>query len=239
MSDIFGSEILNSADFEDVEPVISTGILISTFVEITSEFTYTVGQGFTDNLEIQNIFAYTVSHLRGLIDQMTLESQFNVYVDRLDFVGTPLTMVIDDFTTETRTLEAVGHAPDVDIIGDEELLITFALGSLVLALPAPEFENVHSVDLYTVRRETRGGDYISYRDPIWELTEQFKLGFKSLTKSERLMLKNFLRLTLGQPVNYIDIYGNTWGVIVLNPETEFSEEVTGFGVNLELQRWTG
>ena len=79
-----------------------------------------------------------------------------------------------------------------------------------ITIKSPDFEDTDELHFQKVQRNTRNGDLIIYRDPIWPVYEVFNLHFSYLRDSDINQLLDFLQFSLGLDVTYIDFEGQNW-----------------------------
>lgn len=101
----------------------------------------------------------------------------------------------------------------------KQAFVTFTsqsgLGSITLK--APDFGNKENISLRRIQRETRGGDLIIYRDPNWTKDEYFELTFSYIGYKLATEFQQFLNVTLGTLLTYLDFEGNSWTGIFNSP----------------------
>lgn len=101
------------------------------------------------------------------------------------------------------------------------LVSTIGLGSVTLH--APKFGDSSTTNFKRVNKTSRGDDIIISGEPNWFPTFLHKLEFEYLSEEKCTKLRDFLRKHVGIPVNVTSHYGETWKVIFLRPEVEFSQ----------------
>jgi hypothetical protein len=140
------------------------------------------------------------------------------------------TLGLDDFATlfnadPTRppvTAPAIAHA------------VTLATGAGSVVLPAPEFGNTEALSQTRVSRQSRGGTYIVARPPYWPTSDEFTLQFKFVSRAAADRLQDLLARTVGTLVTYTDHEGNSWQVIVTNPESAVTADWDDDNVSVAL-----
>ncbi len=100
------------------------------------------------------------------------------------------------------------------------LPIVLTHGSTVLTLRVPELGDTDKINVKRVQDQTRGGDTIIFRDPIWSITETLKYKLINLTRNVSQDLLRFFRDTIGLSIQLTDHFGVVWNGIILNPEAE-------------------
>ena len=98
--------------------------------------------------------------------------------------------------------------------------IVLTYGTTILTLKVPELGDSDKIQVKRVQDQTRGGDTIIFRDPIWSITEIFKYKFINLTRIRSQELLRFLADTIGLSIQLTDHFGVVWNGIILNPEAE-------------------
>lgn len=93
----------------------------------------------------------------------------------------------------------------------------------VLQLPNPELGDVHTINFKRVNRETRGNDLILEGQPGWTPTKLHRWNWTYLKERERDLLYAFLKRHVGIPFFVTTMYNESWKVVNLKPETEFSQ----------------
>lgn len=99
-------------------------------------------------------------------------------------------------------------------------VVTFSLGSESVTLKIPEIGDVDKIDVTRVQEQTRGGDLIIYRDPVWPITETLKMKFIALTRIVSDEFLHFMMDTIGQQVTMVDWQGVTWLGIITTPDAQ-------------------
>lgn len=92
-----------------------------------------------------------------------------------------------------------------------------------LTLPNPKFGDSHTINFKRINRETRGNDLILRGESGWLPTELMKWEWDYLKEDEKYKLKAFVARHVGIPINTVDHYGVTHTMILLKPDTEFSQ----------------
>ncbi len=152
---------------------------------------------FIGTLDIGQNLSHTKSVVRGPVSTLTLVSQ--VAVVKVDGVNTYNIAV-----------------PDPVLPTD----VTFSLGSESITLKIPEIGDVDKLDITRVQEQTRGGDLIIYRDPVWSVTETLKMKFINLTRGLSDQFLHFMMDTIGQQITMVDWQGVTWLGIITTPDAQ-------------------
>jgi hypothetical protein len=85
-------------------------------------------------------------------------------------------------------------------------------------LRKPEFDDSYSYDFTRINRQSRGGDLLIARDPIWPSTKSLSLRFTYLKQSEIDLLLDFMKLTLGKRCRYLNYDNVEWEGFITNPQ---------------------
>lgn len=117
------------------------------------------------------------------------------------------------------------------------LVVTLQSGMTTLVLPAPEYNNTHSLALTRIQRESRDRTQQIYIDPMWPRIESFDWVIKNLSTAQRDAYLSFIESTLGLPVTLIDYEGITWTVLIVEPQKPITQKGPGcqFAISLTMQ----
>ena len=110
------------------------------------------------------------------------------------------------------------NIPVPDPVDPTPVILTY--GSTVITLKIPELGDVDRIDVKRVQEQTRGGDLIIWRDPVWSITETLKYKFTNLTRNRSQELLSFFRDTIGLSIQLTDSQGVNWNGIITTPEAE-------------------
>lgn len=117
--------------------------------------------------------------------------------------------------------------------------IILTIGSRVLTLSVPEFGDESRIEHHRIARETRAGDKIIYKDPIWPVGETLQLSFQDLSQTQASQLLQFVEDTLGQTVLLTDHFGIVWSGIIINPDLDVeqanSAACSGFETEIQFE----
>lgn len=120
--------------------------------------------------------------------------------------------------------------------------VTLIFEALTVVLKSPEFGNVNGISQSRIQMNSRGGDLIIFRDPMWPTTETLKFQFKDLPNYKAKNFLNFIDVSLGQDITLVDYEGVSWTGIITNSQTaatqegpEFDVACSGFNVEIEFQ----
>lgn len=168
---------------------------------ITFTQTYTqpgrlINQAFT----LINVINYNLVRNRTITDQLTYLSTQQAIKLKYNYVQTnPITITPN---------------PLVSFVS------TNLVPTLTLTIKAPDFENIDELHFNKVQHNSRNGDLIIYKDPIWPVWEVFGLHFSYLSQKDIYNLIIFINSTLGQDVIYTDFESRSWLGLITNPVGE-------------------
>lgn len=116
-------------------------------------------------------------------------------------------------------------------------LMSSIFGGDVLVLPNPKLGDAHTINFKRINRTSRGNDLIlDVPDANWQPTFLHKYEWEYLKEDEIIRLKGFVARHVGIPVFVTGIYGESWKVIFLRPDLEFSQVgVENRAVTLDMQ----
>ncbi len=128
------------------------------------------------------------------------------------------TLTIGQGVTYFKTDVLVPNIIVPDSIDYTPVILTY--GSTTLTLKIPEIGDSDKIGVKRVQEQTRGGDLIIFRDPIWSITETLKYKFVNLTRSRSQELLRFFRDTIGLSIQLTDHQGVVWDGIITTPDAE-------------------
>ena len=102
-------------------------------------------------------------------------------------------------------------------------MVTFTLGTQTISLRDPDFGDSDKIEIARIKRKSRGGDDIIYRDPQWPISETKDMRFSYLNQKQVSALLVFIDNTLGQVITMIDFEGRTWIGIITSPTADTSQ----------------
>lgn len=102
--------------------------------------------------------------------------------------------------------------------------IQLSLGGDTITVDVPKFGDTDEIEHLRINRETRAGERIIYKDPMWPIVERLHYSFDNLDQIKAKNLMDFMTRTLGRTITLVDHYGITWNVVLTNPEAEFSQQ---------------
>lgn len=126
-----------------------------------------------------------------------------------------ITQVVAVFKTDAVNLYGI---PVPDPIDPVPIVLTH--GSTIITLKIPEIGDTDKINVKRVQEQTRGGDLIVFRDPIWSITETLKYKFTNLTRLRSQQLLKFFADTIGLSIQLRDYQGVIWNGIITTPEAE-------------------
>ena len=88
-----------------------------------------------------------------------------------------------------------------------------------LTLRAPTTSDKETIRTNRVHRLTRGGTLIVYNSINWPKNRILNFNIEALTSDEILSLQDFVKLSLGKEIGYLDYESQQWRGLILNPDT--------------------
>lgn len=178
-----------------------------------------------------------VSVSRGLFSQLNLVQT----VDVKKTINLNINQVLSINSNSSCSKENDPKFVSINVQPAVKQDVKFAYQNTLLTFRAPEFDNVDSIELARINRNSRAGDLIIGRAPYWPVTEKLKMHFIELSQQKCKDLINFFDLTLGLDIIFTDHEGQKWRGIILNPESAVTQEgrndqgCGGFAVDIEFQ----
>lgn len=113
----------------------------------------------------------------------------------------------------------------------------FTSPTTTVTLRAPKFGNVDSVDVATIVRRNRGGEFKVSRPSTWPTIEVLKMTWEGLADSTRADLLSFMEQFAGKEVGFLDHEGKQWRGVVLTPVLSVAQayRVCAFEIELEFR----
>lgn len=110
-------------------------------------------------------------------------------------------------------------------------------GSGSVDLPAPEFGDSDDYAARRIARPLRDSVHINtFRESFWPVTRILTLTWAHLTDKQAEQLRTFVVANVGQEITLRDYWNRPWSVVILNPDTEFTQsERQGKSVSLTFQ----
>ncbi len=115
----------------------------------------------------------------------------------------------------------------------QQNLVTLTHGMTTVSLPSPQFNNVESVALTRISRETRDRTLKVFSDSIWPTLHSFEWEFIGLTQAQRDDLIAFIQSTLGLPITVVDYESRSWNALITVIDIPFTQ--TGRGCEYTAQ----
>lgn len=128
-----------------------------------------------------------------------------------------ITQSLATFKTDAVDTYAVTVPDPINPIG---VILSHGTQSVILTIP--EIGDVDKIDVSRVQEQTRGGDLIIFRDPVWPITEILRYKFIGLTRNKSQALLKFFADTIGLSIQLSDYQGIIWNGIILTPEAEIT-----------------
>lgn len=142
------------------------------------------------------------------------------YLETERFIAVPVDEVVAS-VPPAYTPGGPSSAP-YSLVTHTQRHVTLSGGPLSLILPAPDFGNTESVGETRIQRQTRGGDFIVWRDAMWPIEREFEMTFSFLSASQVSKLQSFVAKTCGQLISFTDHYGLVFRCVITSPEVEVS-----------------
>lgn len=92
-----------------------------------------------------------------------------------------------------------------------------------VTFPAPKFGDSRTTNFKRINKTSRGDDIIISGEDNWHPTFLHKLEWEYLSERNLDKLRAFMKAHVGIPVSVHSHYGETWKVIFLRPDVEFSQ----------------
>lgn len=103
-------------------------------------------------------------------------------------------------------------------------------------LRKPDFDDTYKYDFTRINRRSRGGDLLISRAGFWPATKSFTIRFTYLSQAEIDVLLNFMKLTLGKRLQYLNYDNVTWDGFITNPQTEAQQlGRSNFAISIEFE----
>lgn len=166
---------------------------------------------FTDSATIERVHSgdqtltfvetVTLGAVRGRSagDTLAFSEGATIYSPSAEFIAVPVS--------------AIDPSPTVTLSGKG--------GSITL--PAPDFGNVETLGQTRIQRNTRGGTFVIFRDPMWPTTDEFDVTFSYLCATQAEGLRALVAKNVGLACTYLDHEGQSWSVLVTNPDLEVTQ----------------
>lgn len=123
------------------------------------------------------------------------------------------------------------------VLAHADLTLTYPAitPTTTLALKNPVFGNTDNLVFQRVDRTTRGGDRIVYVDPTWPRDQVLDFQVENMSEEQAEAVAAFINESLGKLVGLLDWEGTQWQGIIVAPDTELVESVTGYSMKLRFQ----
>lgn len=127
-------------------------------------------------------------------------------------------------------------APSPSITSIISPVFTLSKNSDVLELRLPKFGDKDKYEATRVKRNTRGGTLIIYRDPRWPEQEILSVEFEYLSSTQVTDLLTFMHAHLGQKVHIKDQYSREFDGFIITPEAEVTQpKRIGYSAKFDFQ----
>ena len=193
---------------------VSSNVGVNGFLQITKHYAPTsivsiaqvvdanVARGTFNTLEITGLAEVSVVRALNLVSSVNIVNEVNVYKPTGLWVN-PATS-LPTYTASNRT-------------------VSFSYGGITLTLPKPDMGDGDKFDFTRINRRSRGNTLIIYRDPVWPKTRTLSLTFSWLNESQVYSILDFLELTLGKEIQYVDHREVTWNGFIMTPAAQLTQ----------------
>jgi hypothetical protein len=107
-----------------------------------------------------------------------------------------------------------------------------------LELRMPNFDTTEQFENRKINRRSRGGTLQIFRDAIWPVAERLILAFDHLSQENVTDLFEFIKISLGKEIGYLDFESRQRKGIIITPSMQVNEPVRSpcnFSVSLEFE----
>jgi len=117
------------------------------------------------------------------------------------------------------------------------LTYPYSTPTLTLTLKNPEFGDQDVLSFAKIDRTTRGGDRKIYAANKWGETQRLQLTVSNLLACNVAVadIVTFLNSSLGKEVGLRDWHNRQWRGVIVTPDTEIEQEVTGTRVTITFE----
>lgn len=175
-----------------------------------------VSRGFSQTITFTDQVTFLISRVFDIADTLTLTQGVTIYKQN------------DPNFALGQTVAPINHTP-----------VTLSGHGYSITLNIPEFGDEYEIEHQRINRQTRGGDRIIFKDPIWPVIERTSLKFNGLSQSKIHELMTFMYNTMGKTISLVDHNGITWNVMITNPDAEAEQSsgqaCGGFDIQLEFE----
>lgn len=228
-------------------------LFAESIIEVTQSATAVIG--ITAASVIEFITDETIGLQDGQLATVTIVRNLSA-VSTIEIEQSFLAILINDLT-ECEYQPQIGNVgsteiqrptlpPIIPITSDRFRLVypdfrTLGSGTPLedIILRAPLFGNREGIQSVRVQRETRGGELIIFKDPIWAQFYTLSFQFDSLKHEDAFALLRFIEETIGLEIGIQDHEGNLWAGTLTNPEEAITHDNrTGYSATLEFEAET-
>ncbi len=103
-------------------------------------------------------------------------------------------------------------------------MISLTYDSTTINLRSPKFGNKDIANRNRLSKRSKGGDTIHYIHPLWPQQRELVYDFDTLTRTEAINLRDFIKLSLGRTVSLTDHEGRIWSGIISTPDVSIKED---------------
>ncbi len=165
--------------------------------------------------EVVNGFIGPYLHQQLIFNEVIKEKtvRHKLVTDTLNFINSAAGAIYD-------TCKAASNIPPIS--RQKNIILTY--GTIGLTLRNPSLGNSDKLQQTRISRQTRGGDLMLFRDPLWPKSETFSYKVQLLKQQDVYNLLNFLDITLGLSIKLLDWQGAIWDVLITNPATAIAQK---------------
>lgn len=135
----------------------------------------------------------------------------------------------------------VGSSEDTTYTAPSGTAPTLGSGTLTLTYPPmspthmltldnPSFGNTDSVQYTRIDRVTRGGERKIYTDSTWGKVETLRFTKSNVCLLTAEQIVDFINTSLGKEINLLDWEGRNWRGVIVEPDTDVTEDAGGHEV---------
>lgn len=161
---------------------------------------------------------------KGLSNTATFEDTIDVNINVTRELEGSISFEDSIIASIERTCDLHEYTPSGNGLPAEPALseangISFTYGATTLNLRNPEFGDETLVNPTRVLHRTRNGDVRVYRNSIWGKRREFTITIRAMSESKKDEVLDFLELSLGQSVTYVDPENRSWTGVLIEPQS--------------------
>lgn len=223
------SEIIDASDYDEYAPKVYLGLLLFAGMEAASELDVTKPDGMVSSAEASSQLGRSITATRGLVANVTVKSQFTIWIERLDRIITdPGFTPADRVSAGSYSLPSISGGPPAFDLGELPGAYTFTLESATktITLKAPEMGNEDRYKPDRVVDENGHRSLRVFKNPTaGSGYSTLSYSFRNLLQSEMEELKTFLVETVGQFLTVTEHSGKVWNAVCTTEDPTFVEEL--------------